>query len=386
MSNAQCSSKDQVLSRVLPRRAGVSPGFAACGTAAGGATGRGVSDAPGSLPASAATHEAERLPWDEWRPLAGAPDVVCVERTVSDPAPHLHEEFQLSLVQRPTASTDARGQSHAALPRTLLVVNALELHRDQPLAGGGDDGWLIRELHIGAAVLADVSADVVGGGRDAARGGSSAAARRPAPWFSARVVDDAGLSAAFNGLYDDMRADRGDARGSLTAPPAPTGASAIQRESRLLSCLATLVAQYADRPRTPAPVMRGDRGVRLAREYLHAHVKEHVALADLAGVAGLSKFSLIRAFERAVGLPPHAYHTHLRLARARHLIAGGAPLSDVAFDAGFADQSHLTRRFKALFGVTPGQYARSRVRVAARGGRGVVAATGWGARSPATVS
>jgi AraC-like DNA-binding protein len=48
----------------------------------------------------------------------------------------------------------------------------------------------------------------------------------------------------------------------------------------------------------------------------------------------------------------------LRVARARTLIAAGVLLSRITYDAGFADQSHLTRRFKASMGMTPSAYAR----------------------------
>jgi AraC-like DNA-binding protein len=48
----------------------------------------------------------------------------------------------------------------------------------------------------------------------------------------------------------------------------------------------------------------------------------------------------------------------LRLARAWRLITEGCPLSRTTYDAGFADQSHLTRRFAAAFGLTPARYAR----------------------------
>jgi AraC-like DNA-binding protein len=59
-----------------------------------------------------------------------------------------------------------------------------------------------------------------------------------------------------------------------------------------------------------------------------------------------------------VGLPPHAYHVQLRVARAARLLAAGAPLSGAAFGAGFADQSHLSRKFKAAYGMTPLQFVR----------------------------
>jgi AraC-like DNA-binding protein len=81
-------------------------------------------------------------------------------------------------------------------------------------------------------------------------------------------------------------------------------------------------------------------------------------------MAELSKYHFLRAFARAFGLSPHAYQMRLRVDLARYYIDQGRPLSFVAYDAGFADQSHLTRCFKGCFGVTPGEY---RQRASTRG-------------------
>lgn len=298
---------------------------------------------------------ARALPaWYGWSPFAGGTDVLCVERTASDPALHLHGTLQVSLVQRPTVSTDAHGHPHPALPRALLTVNPHELHGDGPLGGAA---WYVRELHVGPDVLDDVVAGL-SGQCEPRHLGSGCGARHDAPRFPVRVVDDDPLSAQLNALWDDMRGDVATDVAGTFGSARTANALALERESRLVCCLGALVARHARRSAELPPVGRGDQGVRRAREYLHAHVKDHVALADLAGVAGVNKFYLIRAFEREVGIPPHAYQTQLRLSRARHLIERGEPLSQVAFDVGFADQSHLTRRFKTLFGVTPGQYAR----------------------------
>ena len=82
-------------------------------------------------------------------------------------------------------------------------------------------------------------------------------------------------------------------------------------------------------------------------------------LAELAAVAGLSRFELARTFRAQVGLPPHAFQLDLRVRRARALLAGGEPPAAVAAACGFADQSHLHRVFKRAVGVTPGRYAAS---------------------------
>ena len=58
-------------------------------------------------------------------------------------------------------------------------------------------------------------------------------------------------------------------------------------------------------------------------------------------------------------MPPHAYLTQVRANRARELLVRGEPLSAVAYTCGFSDQSHLTRIFKKIFGITPGAYVGS---------------------------
>ena len=90
-----------------------------------------------------------------------------------------------------------------------------------------------------------------------------------------------------------------------------------------------------------------------ARDYLRAHVSEPVTITALAGMMGLAESHLIRAFHREFGLPPHAYHLRLRLAAACELLERGLSVSTVAFECGFADQSHLSRNFKAVYGLTP---------------------------------
>lgn len=69
---------------------------------------------------------------------------------------------------------------------------------------------------------------------------------------------------------------------------------------------------------------------------------------------------MLRAFSRATGLTPYAYLLQRRLERARALLGGSQPLAEIALACGFADQSHLTRLFTRLYGVSPGRYARTR--------------------------
>jgi AraC-like DNA-binding protein len=90
---------------------------------------------------------------------------------------------------------------------------------------------------------------------------------------------------------------------------------------------------------------------------LHERFADELRLDGIARAVAMSKCHLVHLFHKEVGLPPHGYQIQLRVAHARRLVASGTPIAEVASLTGFADQSHLTRLFKRIVGVPPGQYA-----------------------------
>jgi AraC-like DNA-binding protein len=104
-------------------------------------------------------------------------------------------------------------------------------------------------------------------------------------------------------------------------------------------------------------VLYDHTAVQRAREYIAEHFTESISLAQLSRVTAFSPFHLQRIFFRQTGLPPHAYQTQLRINRAKELLREQQSLCEVAIQTGFADQSHFTRQFRRLVGVTPGRYA-----------------------------
>ena len=123
------------------------------------------------------------------------------------------------------------------------------------------------------------------------------------------------------------------------------------------TCLRFAACHADDRLRLPLPPRPGLAALARARDALHDSLAEDVSTDDLAAIAGLSRFHFCRAFARVYGLPPHAYQLQLRLAEAKRWLAAGEPPAQVAAAVGFADQSHLNKRFKGAFGITPGRFA-----------------------------
>lgn len=92
------------------------------------------------------------------------------------------------------------------------------------------------------------------------------------------------------------------------------------------------------------------------KEYIVAHLDESIEVAALAKLSGLSPFHFARRFKSSVGMTPHRFVVRLRLRRAVELIRQGrAGLGAIALQTGFADQSHLSRWVRRVYGVSPAQ-------------------------------
>ena len=99
--------------------------------------------------------------------------------------------------------------------------------------------------------------------------------------------------------------------------------------------------------------------IRLVLERLEREPGQGCArLPQLARLAGVSPWRLSRAFRRGMGMSVPDYRAHLRLIRAKKLLARGENPAYAALEAGFFDQSHLNREFRRRVGMTPAVYAR----------------------------
>jgi AraC family transcriptional regulator len=109
------------------------------------------------------------------------------------------------------------------------------------------------------------------------------------------------------------------------------------------------------------PVNNGGtpRAVAEALQYIQKNYSRDVRLSEIAAAVHVSPFHLARLFKQTLGVSPYQHVLQVRVANARHLLtAGSGPgsLAEIAAAVGFADQSHLSRHFKRITGVTPGQF------------------------------
>jgi AraC-like DNA-binding protein len=235
---------------------------------------------------------------------------------------HTHDQYGIGVVDAGGhASWSGRGQVEAG-PGVFISVNPGEVH-DGRAIGGRPRAWRI--LYFDPATLADLYCDIREG--------------KPRPFaFAAPVFADRGLHRLFDAAFRH-RAGQGEIMACETAV------------LRLVARLSAHTTARAINDAQPSVCIRraGDR--------IDADPAAPLTLIALAKETGLSRYQLIRGFARELGLTPHAYILQRRIALAQRMIRAGRDLAEVAAEAGFCDQSHLTRWFVRQLGVTPRRYA-----------------------------
>jgi len=120
-----------------------------------------------------------------------------------------------------------------------------------------------------------------------------------------------------------------------------------------------MIAQASRRAADPAKG-RAPRWLERVREVLHERFLEPLGVETIAREAGVHPVHLARVFRRHVGMSLGTYVRGLRLERAAvRLTASEDPISDIAVECGFVDQSHFTRAFHNRTGITPHRYRRA---------------------------
>jgi len=238
---------------------------------------------------------------------------------------HSHDQYGIGIVDAGGhASWSGRGQVEAG-PGHFICVNPGEVHDGRAV---GHQGRSWRILYFDPALMHEICTEVL--------------EHLPATWmFAAPVFADSRLRGSFEAAFDHADSGRPDAMACETA---------------LLRLVARL-GVHSTENRSPGVTTPG---IGRARRWIEDDPGAPLTLAQLAAEAGMSRYQLIRGFARELGLPPHAYLLQRRLALARRLMRAGLGLADVALEAGFHDQSHLTRCFTRQFGVTPKRYASRR--------------------------
>ncbi len=234
--------------------------------------------------------------------------------------PHRHDTYALGITLSGVQRFDYRGVQADSLTGDLIVIHPDEVHNGR---AGAESGFRYRMAYVDPRRIRDALG---------VRAGAL-------PFVPQAVLGDARLRAAFVRLLRDL--DRG---------LEPVEADEILAE--VADALLALDPSAGRRSRAATCA----RAVERARAFLETHHRRTVGSAELEAVTGLDRFEMARHFRRQLGTSPYRYLTLRRLSRVRALIRAGHPLADAAAAGGFADQSQMTRQFKAAFGLSPGRW------------------------------
>ena len=251
-----------------------------------------------------------------WQPAPElTTDLACAYLEAREVPLHVHEEWQFGVLDTPSKLSLGAFRRFSAHAGDVTIVHPYDVHSE-----GGEIGarpkW--RMLYVMPAIVSRLY------------GGEAPSFRQP-------VVTDPAAAAELRELL------RRSGDGTIGGP----------EFLRLIThWLEQFLLRHAENAVAPERVPAVER----ARAYLQNRPTQSVTLPEVGAIAGITVSYLVRSFSRAVGLPPGSYHAQVRLARARRLLAEGKSATWVAYECGFADQSHLSRRFKECHGVTPGAF------------------------------
>ncbi len=242
-------------------------------------------------------------------------------------ARHTHEGAAIGIIEEGAERFYYRGAMHTAVAGQIVAFNPEEAHSGE---AADQHGWRFRMFYINPSLFRQVS-------------GSAQSQQRCTPRFDQPIIDDIQCAHALRTLHSSLE----------------SGGSDIERQSDFFDVMALFVERHAQQNPVTQSLKPDLEIVSRVRQYLHANYTHNVTLQSLTTLSGLSSYHLVRVFRATVGLTPHAYLEQIRINQAKKLLQSRTPITEVAFLTGFTDQSHLTKHFKRMTGVTPGKYQQT---------------------------
>jgi AraC-like DNA-binding protein len=234
--------------------------------------------------------------------------------------PHRHETYAIGFTERGLQAFRYRGAECVSITGRTIVLHPDEEHDGRAVA---PDGFVYRMIYVDAALIGE------------------ALGERTLPFVSDAVADDPTLAAILSEAFEGF----------------PGGFTTLA-SAGIVASIADRLSYRAGRPTAAVRLASCDNvGLQRAREMLDAASDLSVSAEELEAATGIDRYALARAFRVRFATSPHRYLVGRRLQRVRAAIAEGLGLAEAAAEGGFADQSHMTRHFKARFGLTPGRYA-----------------------------
>ncbi|ACA20398.1 transcriptional regulator, AraC family [Methylobacterium sp. 4-46] len=240
--------------------------------------------------------------------------------------PHAHDEFVIGIIEVGAHAVWCRGEQHRVGGGTVVTMHPGEVHHGGAAVA---EGWVQRMLYVSEDLMSQLIRE---------------ATDRPRvkPDFKTTFHLRPDLATCFSHFHQVLHFS------TLT----------LARDVALDAIIRLLVEIICPTFNAEGGARPPDGRIASAVEFLEAHACDNVTIDDLCAVSGLRRRQTIEAFKRCTGLPPHAYHVVLKVKAVKAMLRAGLSAAEAAAQAGFADQSHMTRHFVSIVGMTPGAYAQ----------------------------
>jgi AraC-like DNA-binding protein len=229
-------------------------------------------------------------------------------------SPHRHDTYAIGLTLAGVQSFRYRGEQRYCLPGECHILHPDEKHDG---ASATDDAFRYRIVYLDPRLIQD------------ALGGA------PLPFVQSPVVAASHVPTGLPSAAWDIDAELND----------------VGRND-LVVALADLLQAASNGPPSRPPALAHAEMTRV-RDLIAARPEQRQSMAALERLSGLDRWTIARQFRLLFGTSPSRFRTLRQLDRVRRLLISGKPLAESALEAGFADQSHMSRRFKSAYGLTP---------------------------------
>lgn len=239
-------------------------------------------------------------------------------------ARHSHPSYSIGVIEAGVGGNYYQGMTYLAPPKSVILMNPEEAHtgysaEEMPLT--------YRMLYPSTNLIRQIAIDLQ--------------VRKP-PYFTSAVVQSELLAKSVFSLHAALE----------------QSIDPLEKQCLLTEVLSSILLHYADVEARSMQPTKEHYVVHLIKEYLNENFKSNISLDQLVEITNLDRSYLIRVFGQAVGMPPYTYLNQIRVEKAKRLLRQEMSVAEAAIAVGMCDQSHLTRHFKQITGITPGHYRK----------------------------
>jgi AraC-like DNA-binding protein len=241
---------------------------------------------------------------------------------------HFHDHYVIELVINGADGFYCNGNNYTAEDNQLVLINPGEVHTGSTIS---DTPLQYFSLYPDQKALQEVAA--------------SLDIQLPDDFYFQRaLVDRSSLTQKFRLLFNSFKTANG----------------LLQQQELFFDCMYELLQPSTFTNYSLMSTNQKDSRIQLLVDFIRSHYQEDISLHQMAELARLNPFHLVRLFKKTTGLSPYNYLLILRIEHAKQLLRKGFKVQEAAAEAGFYDASHFNRMFYKIAGTSPKSFRLSK--------------------------